>query len=121
MSEVTESNKMGDKKSGAKGVIVRLLREHLFGISILACAAIAFAFPSAFTEWGCRTVAWQGLLRSAFLEAQSQRSSPMCFLSGWTSPARFSQTSGADINQTTNDVWLLFLEREIMLYYPANG
>ena len=52
MSEVTESNKMGDKKSGAKGVIVRLLREHLFGISILACAAIAFAFPSAFMEWG---------------------------------------------------------------------
>ena len=29
-----------------------MLREHLFGISILACAAIAFAFPSAFTEWG---------------------------------------------------------------------
>ena len=52
MSEVTESNKMGDKKSGAKGVFARLLREHLFGISILACAAIAFAFPSAFMEWG---------------------------------------------------------------------
>ena len=29
-----------------------MLREHLFGISILACAAIAFAFPSAFMEWG---------------------------------------------------------------------
>jgi len=43
---------MADKKSNVKGVIVRLLREHLFGISILACAAIAFAFPSAFTEWG---------------------------------------------------------------------
>ena len=43
---------MADKKSNVKGVIVRLLREHLFGISILACTAIAFAFPSAFTEWG---------------------------------------------------------------------
>jgi len=52
MSEVTESNIMGDNKSNSRGVIVRLVREHLFGISILACAAIAFAFPSAFTEWG---------------------------------------------------------------------
>ena len=52
MGKVTENSKTGVKKRGAKGVIVRLLREHLFGISILACAAIAFAFPSAFTEWG---------------------------------------------------------------------
>ena len=28
------------------------IRRQLFGISILACAAVAFAFPSAFTEWG---------------------------------------------------------------------
>ena len=28
------------------------LRRQLFGIAILACAAVAFAFPSAFTEWG---------------------------------------------------------------------
>ena len=61
---------MSDKKSNAKGVIVRLVRAHLFGISILACAAIAFAFPSAFTEWGCRTAAWQGLSLSESLEAQ---------------------------------------------------
>lgn len=33
MTEVAESNEMDDKKSNAKGVIVRLLREHLFGIS----------------------------------------------------------------------------------------
>ena len=52
MGKVTENSKTGEKKRGAKRVIVRLLREHLFGISILACAAIAFAFPSAFTEWG---------------------------------------------------------------------
>ena len=49
---MSENSEMADKKSNVKGVIVRLLREHLFGISILACAAIAFAFPSAFTEWG---------------------------------------------------------------------
>ena len=42
MGKVTENSKTGEKKRGAKGVIVRLLREHLF----------AFAFPSAFTEWG---------------------------------------------------------------------
>ena len=70
MGNVTENSEIGEKKSGAKGVIVRLLREHLFGISILACAAIAFAFPSAFTEWGCRTAAWQGLSLSESLEAQ---------------------------------------------------
>ena len=52
MGNVTENSEIGVKKRGAKGVIVWLLREHLFGISILACAAIAFAFPSAFTEWG---------------------------------------------------------------------
>ena len=28
------------------------LHRQLFGIAILACAAVAFAFPSAFTEWG---------------------------------------------------------------------
>ena len=48
---MSENNEIGDKKSSVKGLFVRLLREHLFGISILACAAIAFAFPSAFTEW----------------------------------------------------------------------
>ena len=49
---MTENNEIGGKKIDVKGVFPRLLREHLFGISILACAAIAFAFPSAFTEWG---------------------------------------------------------------------
>ena len=56
MGKVTENSEMCDKKSNAKGgsphLIVGLLRRHLFGISILACAAVAFAFPSAFTEWG---------------------------------------------------------------------
>ena len=93
------------QKSSAIGVIVLLLREHLFGISILACAAIAFAFPSAFTESGCRTAAWQGLSLSESLEAQSQRSPPTCFPSGWTSPAQSLQISGADINRAANDVW----------------
>ena len=32
--------------------VARFLRRQLFGIAILACAAVAFAFPSAFTEWG---------------------------------------------------------------------
>ena len=31
---------------------VHFLRRQAFGIAILACAAVAFAFPSAFTEWG---------------------------------------------------------------------
>ena len=34
------------------GVAAGFLRRQLFGIAILACAAVAFAFPSAFTEWG---------------------------------------------------------------------
>ena len=39
----------------AKSVFLALagfLHRQLFGIAILACAAVAFAFPSAFTEWG---------------------------------------------------------------------
>ena len=32
--------------------IFRILRRQSFGLAILACAAVAFAFPSAFTEWG---------------------------------------------------------------------
>ena len=32
--------------------LLLFLRRQSFGIAILACAAIAFAFPSAFTEWG---------------------------------------------------------------------
>ena len=32
--------------------LVTVLWRQSFGIAILACAAIAFAFPSAFTEWG---------------------------------------------------------------------
>lgn len=31
---------------------VHFLRRQAFGIAILACAAVAFAFPSAFAEWG---------------------------------------------------------------------
>ena len=30
----------------------RMLRRQSFGLAILACAGVAFAFPSAFTEWG---------------------------------------------------------------------
>ena len=32
--------------------LLLFLRRQSFGIAILACAAIAFTFPSAFTEWG---------------------------------------------------------------------
>jgi len=32
--------------------ILRFLRRQAFGIAILACAAAAFSFPGAFTEWG---------------------------------------------------------------------
>ncbi|MBR2065570.1 MAG: bile acid:sodium symporter family protein, partial [Kiritimatiellae bacterium] len=32
--------------------LISLLRRQAFGLAILACAALAFAFPSAFTEWG---------------------------------------------------------------------
>ena len=29
-----------------------LVRANVFGIAILLCAAMSFAFPSAFAEWG---------------------------------------------------------------------
>ena len=32
--------------------VVSFLRGQVFGLAILACAAVAFAFPSAFKEWG---------------------------------------------------------------------
>ena len=32
--------------------ILNFLRRQAFGIAVLACAAVAFAFPSAFKEWG---------------------------------------------------------------------
>ena len=32
--------------------IFQILRRQAFGLAILACAAIAFSFPSVFTEWG---------------------------------------------------------------------
>ncbi|MBQ6329733.1 MAG: bile acid:sodium symporter family protein [Kiritimatiellae bacterium] len=32
--------------------ILRILRHQAFGLAVLACAAIAFSFPEAFTEWG---------------------------------------------------------------------
>ena len=32
--------------------LLSLLRRQAFGLAILACAALAFTFPSAFTEWG---------------------------------------------------------------------
>ena len=28
------------------------LKDHAFGLTILACAAVSFSFPSCFTEWG---------------------------------------------------------------------
>ena len=32
--------------------MLAFLRKQSFGLAILACAAVSFAFPSAFTEWG---------------------------------------------------------------------
>jgi len=32
--------------------IGQIFRRQAFGLAILACAAVAFAFPAAFTEWG---------------------------------------------------------------------
>ena len=32
--------------------MLTVLRKQMFGLAILACAAVSFAFPSAFTEWG---------------------------------------------------------------------
>ncbi len=32
--------------------MIRFLRRQSFGLAILACAALAFSFPSAFTQWG---------------------------------------------------------------------
>ena len=32
--------------------MLAFLRKQMFGLAILACAAVSFAFPSAFTEWG---------------------------------------------------------------------
>ena len=32
--------------------MLMFMRKQMFGLAILACAAISFAFPSAFTEWG---------------------------------------------------------------------
>ena len=34
------------------GRFVELVRSQAFGLTILACAALAFSFPAAFTEWG---------------------------------------------------------------------
>ena len=34
------------------GRVLAFLRRQAFGIAVLACAATAFAFPSAFKEWG---------------------------------------------------------------------
>ena len=31
--------------------ILGILRRQAFGLAILACAALAFSFPAAFTEW----------------------------------------------------------------------
>ena len=32
--------------------MLMFLKKQMFGLAILACAAVSFAFPSAFTEWG---------------------------------------------------------------------
>ena len=32
--------------------MLRFLRSNAFGLAILACAAVSFAFPAAFTSWG---------------------------------------------------------------------
>lgn len=34
------------------GKLVGILRGQAFGIAILVCAAVSFAFPAAFTSWG---------------------------------------------------------------------
>ena len=40
------------KEKIAFGVLFEILRRQSFGLAILACAAVAFAFPSLFTTWG---------------------------------------------------------------------
>ena len=37
---------------GRREKLVEILKSQLFGCAILACAAISFSFPSAFTSWG---------------------------------------------------------------------
>ena len=32
--------------------LIEILGQQMFGLAILVCAAVSFAFPSAFTEWG---------------------------------------------------------------------
>ena len=32
--------------------LIEILGKQMFGLAILVCAAVSFAFPSAFTEWG---------------------------------------------------------------------
>ena len=43
---------MGMKAKGVFWAVAGFLHRQSFGIAILVCAAAAFAFPSAFTEWG---------------------------------------------------------------------
>lgn len=43
---------MQAKGDTAIGCVLAFLRRQAFGIAVLACAATAFAFPSAFKEWG---------------------------------------------------------------------
>ena len=43
---------MQAKGDTAIGCVLAFLRRQAFGIAVLACAAVAFAFPSAFKEWG---------------------------------------------------------------------
>ena len=31
--------------------VIRFLRRNSFGLAILVCAAVSFAFPAAFTSW----------------------------------------------------------------------
>ena len=42
---------MQAKGDTAIGCVLAFLRRQAFGIAVLACAAVAFAFPSAFKEW----------------------------------------------------------------------
>ena len=43
---------MGHMDIISMGRLARIAREQAFGLAIIACAAAAFACPSAFTDWG---------------------------------------------------------------------
>ena len=47
-----EEGRKAETGRGMCGKVVAAIKGQAFGISILVCAAVALAFPSAFVEWG---------------------------------------------------------------------